>query len=236
MFGEPRIHVPECESTQQLLGAELPEGAVATTDHQTAGRGRLGRAWDDASGASILCSVLLKPPATRNIAELTLVGGLATAETVERALDRVAMVKWPNDVLVDGRKVSGGLAEARAGVVILGLGVNVNQTARQLPPDARVPAASLRTIDGRERDVEELLGNLLATLERHYTTWVAGGLGPLHARIAERDFLRGRAVAVNGVSGIAQGIGKDGRLELESPSGTVFVASGEVSVSFTPGV
>jgi BirA family transcriptional regulator, biotin operon repressor / biotin---[acetyl-CoA-carboxylase] ligase len=236
VFGEPRIHVPECESTQLLLGAELPEGAVATTEHQTTGRGRLGRTWDDAPGASILCSVLLKPPAARNVAELTLVGGLAAAETVERALGRPAMLKWPNDVLVDGKKVSGGLAEARDGVVVLGIGVNVNQTADQLPAGARLPAASLRTLDGRERDVEVLLADLLATLDGHYSTWVARGLGPLHGRIANRDFLRSRPVEVNGVSGIAQGVGKDGRLQIEAPSGTVFVASGEVSFSPTSGV
>src|SRR5690348_6881982 len=105
----------------------MPEWSVATTGHQTGGRGRLGRTWVDEPGSSLLLSVLLKPPAGRNPAELTLVAGLAVAQVVERVLGRAAQIKWPNDVLVDGAKVSGGLADLRDGAVVLGIGVNVNQ-------------------------------------------------------------------------------------------------------------
>ncbi|HEY3962485.1 MAG TPA: hypothetical protein VGL84_08145, partial [Gaiellaceae bacterium] len=94
MLGEPRIHEDECESTQQLLDPSLPEGAIATTGHQTGGRGRLGRNWQDTPGRSLLCSVLLRPPPERRAAELTLVGALAVAETIERALGRGAQIKW----------------------------------------------------------------------------------------------------------------------------------------------
>jgi BirA family biotin operon repressor/biotin-[acetyl-CoA-carboxylase] ligase len=233
VFGEPRVHVEECESTQLLLDPSLPEGAVATAGHQTGGRGRLGRRWVDAPGSALLCSVLLKPPAHRRPAELTLVGALATAETVERALGRGAELKWPNDVLVGGRKVAGGLAELRDGAVVLGIGLNVNQTAGDLPTDARVPAASLRLLDRRARPLEPLLADLLRFLERRYAEWLAGGLAPLHAGIAARDALRGRDVSVDGVAGRALGIRADGRLELETPAGTVLVESGEVT-SFGP--
>lgn len=224
MLGQPRIHVPECESTQLLLDPSLPEGAVASTDHQTGGRGRLGRTWDDAPGTALLFSVLLKPPASRRPAELTLVGGLATAE----AIGPEAMLKWPNDVLVDGRKVSGGLAELRDGAVVLGIGVNVNQTEAQLPPDARTPAASLRTVDGVVREREQLLTAILRTLGDAYAAWLEHGVAALHERIAARDFLRGRDIEVNGVRGVATGIRRDGRLELETPAGPVVVDSGEV--------
>jgi len=227
MIGRPRLHVPECESTQLLLDASLPEGAVATTDHQTAGRGRLGRTWLDAPGTSLLCSVLLKPPADRRVAELTLVGGLATATTVERALGREAQLKWPNDVLVDGRKVSGGLADLRDGAVVLGIGVNVNQTAEQLPPGTPTPVASLRTVDGRTRELEPLLTDLLQSLDDVYATWLADGLPALHAEIARRDFLRGRRISVGDATGVARAIRSDGRLELETPNGVVAVESGE---------
>lgn len=229
MFGEPRIHVEECASTQLLLDASLPEGAVATAAHQTGGRGRLGRTWEDVPGTALLCSVLLKPLPQRHMSELTLVGGLATAETVESALGRPARIKWPNDVLVDGRKVAGGLAELRDGAVVLGIGVNVNQTGAELPSDPRTPAASLRTVDGRRRGLEPLLRELLDALEQAYAVWLAHGLAGLHPRIAARDFLRGRETNVNGVGGVARGIRADGQLELETPSGTVVVSSGEVS-------
>lgn len=230
MIGRPRIHVPECESTQLLLDSTLPEGAVATADHQTGGRGRLGRTWVDAPGTALLCSVLLKPPHDRRAPELTLVGGLAAAETIEDILGRPAQLKWPNDVLVDGRKVSGGLAEQRHGAVVLGIGVNVNQSPEQLPPDARTAPASLRTIDGRTREVEIVLDRLLQTLDAAYETWLADGLPALHSRIAAHDFLRGHRVRVDGVTGIARGIRTDGTLELETPSGVVVVESGETRV------
>lgn len=228
MLGEPRIHEDECESTQLLLDPSLPEGAIATTGHQTGGRGRLGRSWQDTPGRSLLCSVLLKPPADRRAAELTLVGALAVAETVERALGRAAQIKWPNDVLVEGRKVSGGLADLREGAVILGLGINVNQNEDELPADARLPAASLRTLDGRERDIKQLLDDVLHTLDECYATWRSDGLAALHDRIAQRDFLRGREVVVGDVSGVVRAIASDGRLELD---GNVFVESGEVTLT-----
>jgi BirA family biotin operon repressor/biotin-[acetyl-CoA-carboxylase] ligase len=228
VIGEPRQHVEETESTQLLLGPEDPEGAVATTDHQTGGRGRRGRAWVDAPGTSVLVSVLLRPPPAREAPQLSLLGGLAAAMAAEDALGLAAQIKWPNDVLVDRRKVAGVLAEARDGVVVLGIGINVNQTREQLPPDARVPAASLRTVDGRERDREHVLAALLAHLERLYAAWREGALDAVYEDLGARDFLRGRRVSVDGVAGVAQMITRDGRLEVSTESGPVLVESGEV--------
>lgn len=220
MLGEPRIHVDECESTQLLLDPSMPEGAIATTRHQTGGRGRRGRTWHDTPGASLLFSVLLKPPPDRRAQELMVIGALAVAEVVD------GQIKWPNDVLVDGRKVSGGIAELRDGAVVLGIGINVSQTEEQLPADARVPAASLRTT-GRERELDTLLDEILAALDSVYTIWRDAGLGALHARIVSRDLLRNRTVTVGDVSGACNGIAADGRLEIDGQ----FVESGEVAFS-----
>jgi BirA family biotin operon repressor/biotin-[acetyl-CoA-carboxylase] ligase len=229
VIGEPRTHVEECESTQLLLGPDDPEGAIATADHQTGGRGRRGRSWVEAPGTSVLVSVLLRPPAERAAPQLSLVGGLAAAMAVEDALALAAQIKWPNDVMVDRRKVAGVLAEAREGVVVLGIGINVNQTREQLPSDARVAPASLRTVDGRERDREQLLGSLLAHLDRLYAAWCEGGLDAVYDDLGARDFLRGRRVTVDGVDGVAQMIGRDGRLAVATESGRVLVESGEVA-------
>jgi BirA family transcriptional regulator, biotin operon repressor / biotin---[acetyl-CoA-carboxylase] ligase len=228
VIGFPRTHVEETESTQLLLGPADPEGAIATTDHQTGGRGRRGRTWVEAPGTAVLVSVLLRPPPERPAPQLSLVGGLAAALAVEEATWLAAQIKWPNDVLVNRRKVAGVLAEARDGVVILGIGLNVNQTREQLPADARVAAASLRTVDGRVHDREELLGSLLAQLDRLYAAWREGGLDAVYEDLAARDFLRGRRVTVDGVEGVAQMIGRDGRLEVSTESGPVLVESGEV--------
>ena len=225
-FGSPIQRVERCESTQLLLGADDPEGAVVVADAQTAGRGRLGRAWVAPPGTSLLCSVLLRPPAGSRIAQLSLVGGLAAAQTVESELGRAAQLKWPNDVLVDGRKVAGVLAEARDAVVVLGIGLNVNQAADELPPEPRAPAASLRTLDGAEHDRGALLDTLLDRLETAYGAWLAGGLPALHRELATRDALAGRVVGVDGRRERALGIDEEGRLVLES--GTV--ESGEIAL------
>ena len=225
MIGSLRIHVAECESTQLLLlDSSLPEGAVATADHQTAGRGRLGRAWLEPPGTSVLCSVLLRPPAGRAVAQLSLVGGLAVAEAVEASADLPARIKWPNDVLVHGRKVAGVLAEQRSDAVVLGIGINVNQDEARLPADARLPAASLRSLTGRPFEREAVLGLLLGRLDALYAGWSAEGFTAVGAGLEERDFLRGRRVSVGGVTGIAEGIDDDGRLLV----GGRTVESGEV--------
>ena len=149
-FGRPYTYVDECESTQLLLEG-APEGAVAACDVQTAGRGRYGSAWEAPAGTALLCSIVLHPPPERERPELTLVGAIAAAEAVEGATGLAAQIKWPNDVMLNRRKVCGVLGELRDGVVTLGIGINVNQTREQLPSDAHTPAASLRTITGRVR-------------------------------------------------------------------------------------
>jgi BirA family biotin operon repressor/biotin-[acetyl-CoA-carboxylase] ligase len=228
VIGSPRRHEPECESTQLLLGPDDPEGAIATTDHQTAGRGRLGRQWLEAPGTSVLLSVLLRPPTERRAAELTLVAGVATAVVVERATALAAQIKWPNDVMLDRRKVSGGIAELRDGAVVLGIGLNVNQTASQLPAEAKAPAGSLRSITGVERDRESILDDLLRELDTRYEAWRESGLDALYEDLGARDFLRGRRVTVDGVDGTAQMIDRQGRLLVSTAGDPLVVESGEV--------
>ncbi len=228
-FGWPYRYEDVTASTQLLLGPDDPEGAVAVADEQSEGRGRLGRSWVAPRGTAVQVSVLLRPPPERRIAQLSLLGGLATAESVEEALDLSAQIKWPNDVMVDRRKVAGVLAEARGGVVVLGIGINVNQTPAQLPADASQPPASLRTVDGVIRDRAPLLADLLARLERLYDAWSEDGLDAVFDGLGARDFLRGRRISVGARSGVAAGIDREGRLRLDLGHGElVAVESGEV--------
>jgi BirA family biotin operon repressor/biotin-[acetyl-CoA-carboxylase] ligase len=224
-FGEPRLDVESCESTQALVDTSLPEGAIVVADHQTAGRGRLGHTWEAPAGKALLVSVLLRPPAERNIAEISLVAGVAVADALERTLGLSVQLKWPNDVMLRRRKVAGCLAEARDGVVVLGVGVNVNQTHDELPPNA----GSVLTLTGRELDREELLTMLLDDLAARYADWCGGGLDAVYEGLGPRDFLRGRQVSVNGTSGVATMIDRQGRLEIAVGHGElVTVDSGEV--------
>ena len=227
-FGRPYRYEHECESTQQLLDRSLDEGAVAVCDVQTAGRGRQGRRWQAPQGTAILFSVLLKPPAERAQQELSLVAGLAVADTVEGALGLAAQLKWPNDVMVNRRKVAGVLAEASDGAVVLGIGVNVNQAREQLPAEATVPPGSLYTSDGVRRERAPLLADLLLSLERTYDVWREGGLNALYDTLGARDFLRGRKIFLDGRTGVGIGIDRSGRLEVDVDGERLIVESGEV--------
>ena len=229
-FGKPYLYEPECDSTQQLLlGSGLPEGAVAATDHQTAGRGRLGRTWEEPTGTCVLASVLLQPPAERRLPELSLVAALAVAETVEATVVLAAQVKWPNDVMLNRRKVAGILSELSDGTVVVGIGINVNQKRDELPSNSPTEPASLRTATGTTYDRAALLGLLISRLERTYDVWVERGLDGVYGGLGARDFLRGRRITADGETATAIQILRDGRLEIETDAGQVkALESGEV--------
>lgn len=229
-FGRPWLYEAECESTQLLLSDPgLPEGAVAATDHQTAGRGRLGRAWEAPPGTAVLLSLLLRPPPERLAPELTLVAAVAAAEVVELATTLAAQIKWPNDVMLNRRKVGGVVAELRDGAVVLGVGLNANQVPAQLPGGAPTEPGSLRSLTGSLYDRAGLAGALVEHLEVAYTTWLERGLEGLYEGIGARDFLRGRRVSVDGEPATALMIRRDGRLDLETDGGDErTIESGEV--------
>jgi BirA family biotin operon repressor/biotin-[acetyl-CoA-carboxylase] ligase len=163
-----------CPSTQRLLGPGDAEGTVAVAEEQTEGRGRLGRAWQAPAGTGVLVSVLLRPavppPA---LPGLTLVAGRAVADAIEEVTGVAPTIKLPNDVLLNGRKVAGILAESSEGLVVLGVGVNANQSAAQLPANVQTEATSLAIELGRPVGRAELLAAILAHLERAYDRWVS---------------------------------------------------------------
>jgi BirA family biotin operon repressor/biotin-[acetyl-CoA-carboxylase] ligase len=173
-FGQPYRFVEATPSTQRLLADDDPEGAVAATDHQTAGRGRLGRVWEDAPGRAILVSVLLRPPPPMPLwPELSLVAGESVARALRAETGVDASLRHPNDVVVAGRKLVGVLPEASTGRVVLGIGVNVNQEADELPAETVKPPTSLRLELGRTVERAPLLAAILLELELGYDAWAA---------------------------------------------------------------
>ena len=200
------------------------------TEHQTAGRGREGRPWDDAAGRSLLASVLLHPPPGSPVQQLALVVGLSVAAAIDAVAATRAWIKWPNDVLVDDRKVAGILLESTGDTVVCGIGVNVNTPEDVLPPDTRTPAGSLLTATGREHNRAELLARLLVEIQHRYDEWIDLGLALFVPELERRDALHGHVVTVGGVSGTAVGIAPDGRLRVRAEDGSeTLVASGEVT-------
>ena len=161
-----------CSSTQDLLHFDAPEGAFALAEEQTHGRGRRGRDWQGTAGKGLLFSLCLRPAIeTARLTSFTPVAAAAIVEAIV-SFGGEATVKPPNDVLLSGRKVAGILAEASAGRVALGVRVNVEQQAGDLPPRPVFPASSLALELGRSIDRVELLVCILMQLERHYERWL----------------------------------------------------------------
>jgi BirA family biotin operon repressor/biotin-[acetyl-CoA-carboxylase] ligase len=174
-FGTPYRYAEVCASTQRLFEPGDPEGAVAVTEEQTEGRGRLGRAWSAPRGTSVLVSIALDPPvSSERLPELSLVAGAAVTRAIQGVTAARPQVRFPNDVLLDGRKVAGILAEASEGRVVLGIGVNANQLASELPERPATPATSLRLATGVAVNRAHVLAAVLAELERGYDAWVSG--------------------------------------------------------------
>ncbi len=223
-LGTPRLHLRSVDSTndraKRLAAEGAPHGTLVTAAEQTAGHGRQGRRWLAPAGEALLMSVVLRDPP----ALLPMVAAVAVADTVGPD----ARIKWPNDVLIDGRKVAGILAEGRPreGWVVLGVGVNV--AVRELPEEVRDIAASLHRTPG---DVEPFLAGLLAALERG----LAASAEEVLDAWRERDALRGRAISWGGGTGTAAGIDGEGRLVVTLPDGgTTALDAGEVHLGTAP--
>jgi BirA family biotin operon repressor/biotin-[acetyl-CoA-carboxylase] ligase len=173
-FGRVYRYAEVATSTQRMLADDEGEGAIAVAEEQTEGRGRLGRGWHAPAGTSVLVSVLLLPAVeAARLPELSLVAGGAMAEAILEVTGIEPAIKLPNDVLIGGRKVAGILAESSEGRVVLGIGVNANQTLEQLPADAQTEPTSLRIELGKPVSRVQLLAAILLQLERAYDAWVA---------------------------------------------------------------
>jgi BirA family biotin operon repressor/biotin-[acetyl-CoA-carboxylase] ligase len=219
-LGRPRLHLRETDSTNERARERAeggaPHGTLVTASVQTAGRGRQGRRWEAPPGTALLCSLVLR----RHDELLSLRAGLAVADVAGAE----ALVKWPNDVLLDGRKVAGVLVEGRPteGWAVVGIGVNVAVEVADLGPDARAVAGTL----GRPRAaIEPVLAELLDALER----WLEASMEEVLQALRARDALLGREVSWSGGSGVGAGVDASGGLRVRLAGGEIEVLSaGEV--------
>jgi BirA family biotin operon repressor/biotin-[acetyl-CoA-carboxylase] ligase len=243
-IGQPLEITEEIDSTNDAakraakLGA--PSGALFVTESQTRGRGRQGRLWIGTKGESILASVLLRLRCEpRNLPPIALVCGLAVRDAVALRLASAsrAMIKWPNDVLVDGRKVAGVLVEAIVSgksveAVIVGVGVNVHQ--RSFPKELESHAASVAMFatESAILDRAAILADILAGIDRDVSHVAMRGLGLVHARLTDADALASKRLTTDdGTTGVALGIELDGALRVRRDDGTLIrLAAGEVHI------
>ena len=218
-LGRPRLHLRSTESTndraRELAVRGAPHGTLVTAGAQTAGRGRQGRVWTAPAGRALLCSLVLREFGPL----LSLAAGVAVAEIAGPD----AAIKWPNDVLMDGRKVAGILVEGRIqeGWTVLGIGVNVAVRVEDFPPELRERAGTLGL---SADDLEPTLAGLLDGLER----WLAAPGVEVLAAVRARDALRDRPVSWAGGAGVGAGVDEDGRLLVVSDGGVVALDAGEV--------
>jgi BirA family biotin operon repressor/biotin-[acetyl-CoA-carboxylase] ligase len=225
-LGVPIVRIGETESTNDIARAlaacGVPEGAVVVADRQTKGRGRLGRSWVSPPGG-LWCSLLLRPAGSAPAGLLSLAVGVAAAEAIEAATGVVVDLKWPNDLVIRRQKVGGILIEGGAALIV-GVGINVNVPAGELPQDAPRSAASLHMLAGRTLDGAKVLDALLDRTGRWYGVWRAGGPGIIEAwRLRDATIGTPVVVSTSGqrLEGLAAGIADDGALMLRLAGGEI---------------
>ena len=222
-----------------------PHGTTVVADRQTAGRGRRGRSWESPAGSSIYFTVVLRPAFAPDKASMvTLVTALSVAEAIHEVTGLDTGIKWPNDIVVNGKKVVGILTEMsmtpemnEMQFLVAGVGVNVNQeSTAEFPEEIRQTATSLKIESGKEFDRAELLARILAGFEADYEIFEKElTLSALKERYEARLVGRNAAVRVldpaGEYTGISRGITDTGELVVEKETGeTVFVYAGEVAV------
>ncbi|HIJ95730.1 MAG TPA: biotin--[acetyl-CoA-carboxylase] ligase [Desulfuromonadales bacterium] len=226
----------------RLAEAGAVEGTVVIADAQTDGKGRRGRVWSSPAGVNLYCSIVLRPQILPHEApQLTFLSAVAVAQAIELNSSCTPTIKWPNDILIDGKKVAGLLNEMSAetdgiNCVVLGIGVNLNMTVDQFPADLRSPATSL-LIESRVRVVRSrFAASLLNALDRLYNDFLASGFGPVREEWQRRCNATGRQMVmseggVDRVSGLFAGIDADGSLLLRTEEGVLErIISGDVRV------
>ncbi|HEU4739397.1 MAG TPA: biotin--[acetyl-CoA-carboxylase] ligase [Solirubrobacterales bacterium] len=228
-FGSPHRHYRRTDSTntraRELAAAGARHGTVVTAGEQSAGRGRQGRTWTAPPGKALLYSAIVRPLEDRHTT-LPLAVPLAVCEAAEQLDPNLeCKVKWPNDIHVEGRKLAGVLIEARPqdGWAVLGIGLNLSIEPSEFPPELRETATSLEDVPTAAACTE---------LNQRLYNWLQAEPDEVLAVWRERDALKGREVAWEGGSGVADGVDDRGYLVVVTPRGDrVAVGAGEVHLT-----
>ncbi|TWT28333.1 biotin--[acetyl-CoA-carboxylase] ligase [Planomicrobium sp. CPCC 101110] len=232
-IGQAMEYIESCPSTQILahnLAQEgTADGTVVLTETQTEGRGRLARKWDSAPQKGIWMSVILRPDVVPQKApQFTLVAAVAVVRAIEEVTGLKPEIKWPNDILLNGKKCTGILTELQSDAdgiqaLIIGIGMNVNQEMEDFSPEVRDIAASLKMAGGQGVNRQDLVRSLLFHLEQYTELYVEQGFGLLKVMWEGYSSTIGRPVrarmAKETLEGIAEGITDDGVLQLRTPDG-----------------
>jgi BirA family biotin operon repressor/biotin-[acetyl-CoA-carboxylase] ligase len=235
----------QVDSTQrvaaELAHAGAAQGTVVIAERQTAGRGRLGRVWHSPAGVNLYMTVILRPRMPlAEVPRLSLVAGVAVAEALETLAPNLVALKWPNDIWLSGRKTGGIIAEALTDAsrgllcVLLGIGLNLNLAANDIPGELRDKATSVMIMTGQDVDRVQLAAKLFSLLDLHYRAVETRGFTAVRPRYERYFALKGRHVTVidgsTATSGVARGIDADGALILETRDGPARIVTGDVTL------
>jgi BirA family transcriptional regulator, biotin operon repressor / biotin---[acetyl-CoA-carboxylase] ligase len=230
MIGTPHLHERVTSSTNEraraLAAAGAPHGTLVTADEQTAGRGRQGRRWLAERGEALLLSLVVRQQA-HALPALPFRAAVAVRDACAALTEAGCLIKWPNDIWIDRRKVAGILIEGRPaeGWAVLGIGLNVR--TRRFPDSLATPATSL-ALAGADVSVATARDGVLDALER----WLEADAAAVIEAWRAHDALAGQPVTWNGGAGTAAGVGDDGSLLVDTPDGArVELSAGEVHLS-----
>lgn len=225
---------------KQLGEGDAPHGLLVVAEQQTAGKGRLGRGWESEPGVNIYMSILLRPQIPPECAPmLTLVAALAVAAGVKAVSGVEAMIKWPNDIVAEGKKICGILTEMSGDMdairyLVTGIGINVN--GAEFPAELEEKAISLRQLKGRSYSRSHLIAEVMKYFEYYYDIFIrtqdlSGFMAEYNQKMANLDRRVKVLLSRDSYEGVARGITEKGELLVETDGGEIRrVISGEVSV------
>jgi len=225
---------------QVLAASGAKDGTLIISEHQKKGRGRLGRKWYSVEHLGLYCSIILKPKINPSMAPgISLIAALAMVETVKLYTDYDVAIKWPNDVLINGRKVCGILTEmhgefGRTHFVVVGIGVNINHRRKDIPDDIKKSASSIRQAYGKKIKRVKFLQEFLIKFENEYNLFKKDGLNKSRKRIVKYSTLIGQKIILKigskSISGNVLDIDSEGRLVVDTGDKITTFSAGEVSL------
>jgi BirA family transcriptional regulator, biotin operon repressor / biotin---[acetyl-CoA-carboxylase] ligase len=215
-----------------------PEGAVVIAEEQVNGRGRMGKTWHSPPRTGIWMSLILRPPISlAEASQLTLLASVGVQEAISKETNLPTKIKWPNDILVQGKKVCGILTEIRGEqdrihYVIMGIGMNVNTEAKDFPEELANVGTSLAMETGRKIHRASLVAVLLKELEQYYLLYLQQGFTPIRKKWEEKAGMLGQVITARStqstITGLAEHLNEQGALLIRTSSGVVPVYSAEI--------
>lgn len=219
-----------------------PHGTLVVAESQTKGRGRLGRKWESPPGTGLYCSIILRPElAPEDLPKITLAAGVAVCKAVEKETNLAPLIKWPNDILMEGKKLGGILTETgnfkygEAPLVVLGIGLNINADLSCFPTELSGKSTSLKIQSGRQYSRGVLLKTIIKEIEKNLTELQKNNFHKIIRQFQKRDAVSGKLlswVTINGdiTTGVSLGIDDQGLLHIKDEQGAIHeIMSGDIT-------